>query len=303
MNSPENLTGIATFVTTARSSSFTQAAERLGVSKSAVGKSIASLEARLGIKLFHRTTRKLTLTVDGEAYFVSCANALDEIGSAEAALKSGHHRPSGRLRIDMPASFGRRVLLPVLLNIAEIYPDLQLTATFTDHLVDPIEEGVDLTIRFGELKDSTGLVARQLTRQKLVMCAAPRYLMEHGEPLTLDDLNEHQCILGYRRGQPLGWNVSDAGGSALHITPPATHQFDDGDAILSAALAGRGICQLPLSMVRESLGNDRLQAVLVRYSGQDVSVHAVWPSTRHLLPKVRFVVDELVRRSAAGALD
>lgn len=303
MNPLENLSGIATFVVAARAKSFTQAAELLGVTKSAVGKSIARLEARLGTKLFHRTTRQIALTADGEAYFNSCANALNEISSAERLLISGHQQPSGRLRIDMPASFGRRVLLPVLLKIADAHPHLQFTMTFTDYLVDPIEEGIDLTIRFGELRDSSGLIARQLTRQKQVICAAPSYLATHGEPQTLEDLQEHHCIRGYRRGQPLSWSVSEINGKPLRITPPATHQFNDGDAILSAALAGLGICQLPISLVREHLEGGKLRSILEEYVGPEVGVHAIWPYTRHLLPKVRCVVDELVRHAQEGALD
>lgn len=136
----ESLNGLVTFVTTARAGTFTEAAEALGISRSAVGKAIARLEVRLGVRLFHRTTRRISLTTDGEAYYASCAAALDEISAAEACLGSAAHLPSGRLRIDMPSSFGRLVVMPVLLKLCQQYPDLQLTVTFTDHFVDPIEE-------------------------------------------------------------------------------------------------------------------------------------------------------------------
>ncbi|WP_369991861.1 LysR family transcriptional regulator [Pseudomonas xanthosomatis] len=303
MQNEPGLSGVAIFVAAARAGSFTLAAERLGITKSAVGKSIAKLEERLGCKLFHRTTRSLGLTVDGAAYFASCSVALDEIAAAEAFLTSHQQTPSGRLRIDLPAAYGRSVVLPVLLEIIDVNPDLKLTITFTDHVIDPIEEGVDLTIRFGSLKDSSGLVARRLTVQKQIMCASPRYLEKHGCPESLDDLQNHSCIVNFRRGQRLSWTVLDSEGQVTRITPPGTHEVGDGDAIVAIAVAGQGICQMPSSLVREHLDNGSLVPVLEQYSPGDVEIHAVWPQTRHLLPKVRRVVDELVSRAERGALD
>ncbi|WP_432757958.1 LysR family transcriptional regulator [Pseudomonas syringae] len=291
------------FVTAARAGSFTVAADRLGITKSAVGKSIAKLEERLGCKLFHRTTRSSGLTVDGEAYFASCSAAVDEILAAEASLTSHQQTPSGRLRVDLPAAYGRSVVLPVLLEILDANPELKLTVTFTDTVIDLIEEGIDLSIRFGSLKDSSGLVARRLTVQKQVICAAPKYLERHGCPDSLEELQNHSCIVNYRRGQRMSWNVLDEQGEQTRITPPGTHEVGDGDAIVSMAVAGQGICQMPRSLIRDHLEAGRLVPVLERFNPSDVEIHAVWPQTRHLLPKVRRVVDELVARAKRGALD
>jgi DNA-binding transcriptional LysR family regulator len=140
----EQLAGVAAFVEAARTGSFTTAAQNLRITKSAVGKSVARLEERLGAKLFYRTTRHLSLTPDGAAYFASCAHALEEIVDAERALTSKHGKPTGKLRIDMPGAFGRRVLLPLLLDIAKAHPALRLVMTFTDRIIDPVEEGIDL---------------------------------------------------------------------------------------------------------------------------------------------------------------
>lgn len=299
----QSLSGVMIFVAAARANSFTVAADHLGITKSAVGKSIAKLEDRLGTKLFHRTTRRLSLTVDGEAYFASCAHAVDEIMAAEAALSSRKQTPSGRLRIDMPAAYGRKVVLPVLLDIAKANPDLQLTMTFTDHLIDPIEEGVDLMIRFGPLKDSSSLVARRLTVQGQVICASPQYLKEHGEPKSLEELQDHCCIVGFRRGQPLSWSVVDSDEDAIRISPPPTHEVGDGDAIVAMAVAGLGICQMPDSLVREHLQRGALIPVLDSFSAREIEINAVWPKTKHLQPKVRHVVDELVLRADQGALN
>lgn len=299
----DRLQGVRVFVEAARMLNFTAAAERLGLTKSGVGKSIAQLEARLGTKLFYRTTRSLGLTADGAAYLVSCTLALETLDEAEAALSSTQFEPRGRLRVDLPVAFGRQVVLPVLAGIAEAHPGLSLVLSFTDRLVDPVEAGVDLLIRFGELKSSTGLVARKLTEQRRVIFAAPSYIKRFGQPTSPDDLGEHRCIVGMRGEGSPSWIVTDAAGEATRVTPPATHEIGDGDAVVEAAIAGLGIAQMPSSLVRKPIAEGRLVAVLAPFSGASVSVHAVWPGTRHLLPKVRVIVDELVRRAAMGALD
>ena len=243
----DSFQGVITFVVAARSSSFTQAAERLGVSKSAVGKAIARLEERLGTQLFHRTTRRISLTADGEAYFVACSTALEEIGTAESGLGPGGGEPSGRLRVDVPVAFGRRVVAPLLFEIANKYPALQLNLTFSDHLVDPFEEGIDLLVRFGELQDTSGLVARRLTRQRWAICASPDYLARFGTPKTLEELGQHRCIVGHRRGQPLTWRVTEAG-KTVRYAPTSTHQIGDGEVMILSAVAGAGLCQMPRSL-------------------------------------------------------
>lgn len=290
----DSFQGVLTFVMAARSNSFTEAAGRLGISKSAVGKSIARLEERLGVQLFHRSTRRISLTADGDAYFIACSNALEEIGAAESGLGPGTREPSGRLRVDMPVAFGRRVVAPLLFEIADKYPALQLNMTFSDHLVDPIEEGIDLLIRFGELKDTHGLVARRLARQRWAVCAAPSYLKRFGVPDNLEDLNRHHCIVGHRRGQPLSWRVRD-GQETVRYTPPVTHQIGDGEAMIMAAVAGIGLCQMPRCLFNDDIEAGRLVEVLSGYEPEPVEVHAVWPKVSHLRPKVRYVVDELVR--------
>lgn len=290
----DSFQGVITFVMAARSNSFTEAATRLGVSKSAVGKSIARLEERLGVQLFHRTTRRISLTADGDAYFIACSNALEEIGAAESGLGPGTREPAGRLRIDIPVAFGRRVVAPLLFDIANKYPALQLIMTFSDHLVDPIEEGIDLLVRFGELADTSGLVARRLARQRWAICASPGYLERFGTPDTLESLDRHHCIVGHRRGHPLSWRVRQ-GEETVRFSPPSTHEIGDGEAMILAAVAGVGLCQMPRCLLREDIDAGRLVEVLGRYEPEPVDVHAVWPKVSHLRPKVRYVVDELVR--------
>ena len=298
----ESLSGIATFVAVARARSFTQAGEQLGISKSAVGKSIARLEQRLEVTLFHRTTRRLSLTADGAAFLEVCARALEDIAEAESILGARLAVPSGRLRVDMPAAFGRKVMLPILLEMGSAYPALQLTLTFADQLIDLVEEGVDLAIRFGTLEDSGDLVARKLTSHRWVICAAPGYLRQYGTPCTPADIGEHRCIVGYRRGRPLAWHMSEDGRPS-RFTPPPTHQIGDAEAMVDAALAGIGLCQMPLVLVRQHIDAGRLVTVLDTWTERAIDVHAVWPRTAHLRPKVRHLVDALVALAAQGRLN
>ena len=302
MNPIESLSGIVTFVVAARSSSFTEAAEKLGVSKSAVGKAVARLEERLGVKLFHRTTRRITLTSDGEAFFTTCAAAVDGITAVESSLGSDSKAPSGRIKIDMPVVFGRRIVLPLLLEIASEYPDLRLVLSFNDYLVDPIEEGVDLMIRFGELKDPAGVIARQLLTQRWAICASPAYLSQHGTPTSLDEVASHRCIVGLRQGLPLAWHISH-NGSASRFAPPATHQISDGEAMIDAAAAGLGLCQMPYSLLRKHVEAGRLVTLLDAYTDSDVPVYLIWPTGLRMRPKARYLIDILIDMAKAGRFD
>lgn len=303
MRTTDNLGGITAFVTTAQLGSFTAAAERLGLTKSAVGKSVGRLELRLGLTLFQRSTRRLSLTPDGELFLARCQQAIDIIEHAEAELTSHVVQPAGRLRVDLPSAFGRQRVLPILLAIARQYPALLLTVTFSERFVDLIEEGIDLVVRIGELADSSGLVARRLTTQKLVICAAPGYLLEHGKPQKPEEILLHRCVVGFRRHQPLSWLFKAANGQALRLTPPATYEFADGDAMLAATLAGCGLSQLPRWLVGEYLQRGELEEVLCEYAGGEMPISAVWPKSRQPLPKVRYAVDELLRAAAKGRLD
>jgi DNA-binding transcriptional LysR family regulator len=294
--------GVAVFVAAARADNFTQAAERMGLTKSSVGKTIARLEQSLGVKLFHRTTRLMRLTADGEAYLGACTAALEEITAAQAALSSNNRVLSGRIHIDMPVAFGRRVLLPALIEITRPHPGLSLSLTFTDATSDLLQDDVDIAIRFGALKDTSHLAARYLASQDRVICASPKYLSAMGEPFSLPDVRRHRCIVGCPKGPPLVWVVRDDG-AEKRFTPPPTHQMSDGDAMVDAAVSGLGLGQFPISMVREQLHDGRLRAVLQRFASIGVDIHAVWPKRAHLSPRVRYVVDELVAWATTGKFD
>jgi DNA-binding transcriptional LysR family regulator len=303
MTQVDQLNGVIAFVHSAEALSFTAAAAKLGITKSAVGKSVTKLEERLGIKLLHRSTRSLSLTPDGEAYFASLRHALGEIEAAETTLLSKSQAISGRLRIDSPAAFGRQILMPLLLDFSRRYSGLTLSLSFTDKIVDPVEEGVDLTVRFGETRDCTGLISKKLTEQPSVVVAAPSYLETRGTPQSVADLQRHDCICGFGRDNSASWRIKDSDGAPIRYLPPVSHQFGDGEAIVAATLAGLGMCQMPRSLVRAHLETGALISVLDEIADVPVSVYAVWPVTRHLLPRVRTVVDFLAEKGRQGELD
>lgn len=302
MSSSEHFAGIQAFVETARHLSFTEAAQVLGLTKSAVGKSVSRLEARLGVTLIHRSTRRLVLTPDGEAYLAVARRALEEIRAAETALSSGNRGIAGRLRIDAPAAWGRQVLLPVLAEIVHKHPGLHLALSFSDRIIDPVEEKVDLVIRFGETADTTGLITRKLAEQRAPLFAAPSYIARRGAPQTPEDLSHHDCITGVRLDAPIGYRIARMGSAPERLRVTPTHEIGDGSAVIDAAIAGLGIAQMPWSLVAAPLADGRLVEVLADHATVPVGIHALWPETRHLLARVRHVVDVLASKGQQGKL-
>lgn len=293
---PDHLKGITIFVQAVEAGSFTLAGERMELTRSGVAKSVARLEERLGVRLIARTTRHFALTDEGQAFYDSCVRALAELAGAEAAVSLRRAAPSGRLRIDLPHVFGRRWALPALLEIGAAYPDLRMEVSFSDRLVDPIEEGIDLVIRIGELSDSAVLVARRLGVQASVVCASPAYLAVHGAPRTIADLDDHACIMFGRDGRANPWLFVDEGGKTISAAVRGRYMFNHSEAILAAARAGQGPALLATWLCADDLRTGRLVEILPEAATLGFPIHAVWPRTRHLAPKVRVVVDELVKR-------
>lgn len=296
MIDPGSLQGLLSFVHAVQTGSFTQAAQRLGVSASAVGKAVALMETRLGVRLLSRTTRSLGLTAEGEAYYQACVEALTVLDAGQAQLAAHRQVPSGRLRVDLPLDFGRRRVAPLLFEIAGRFPNLALDISFNDRRVDLVQEGIDLAIRIGELDDSAGLVARLLCTQRLALCAAPAYLDRHGRPQTIDDLERHALIVYGRDGSLSPWFLRDPEGRLRKYTPRGRIVLGHGEPMLDAALAGCGITYLPSWLMADELASGRLERVLSPDLVDGAPIHAIWPATRTLAPKIRFVVDELVQR-------
>lgn len=291
--------GISEFILAAQLQSFTAAALQLGVTSSAVGKGVSRLERRLGVKLLHRTTRKLTLTNDGEAYLATCLRVTEELGDTEDCLSNGLAEPRGRLRIDLPAAFGRRYLAPTLVALVRQHPQLDLTLTLGDRTVDMVGEAIDLAVRIGALKDDAALVARRIGEQHLVICAAPDYLRRRGPVTSRAALLEHDCVISWRKGLRASWLLQGPGGRIEEQEIHVRHELDDGETMLQSVLDGCGLAQLPTWLVHEHLRTGALTTVLDEYAGASMPIHVIWPRTRYIQPKVRVVIDAFLALAAA----
>lgn len=289
------LDGVTVFVEVVRLGGFARAAEHLGLTRSAVGKAMGRLEARLVTRLFHRTTRVQSLTDDGQIYYEHCLRALAELQAAEAQMESGRHEVAGRLRVSMPVLFGRHCIAPILLRLARQHPTLELYLSFSDRPVDVLAEGFDLVIRNGELgTESDWLRARKLGEQRKVVCASALYLAAHGRPRSIDELATHTILL-YRRGERINvWQLSDTSGRIVDIPLSSRLQFDDLEAIADAATAGLGLAWLPEWLVRDRLNTGALVAVLEDHPSADIDIHALWPSAPNMPLRLRLAVDALM---------
>src|SRR5262249_9876818 len=216
--------GIAEFVAVARLGSFTAVAAELGMTKSAVGRAVSRLEARVGSKLLHRTTRRRILTPAGEAWLEHCVAALAELDRGESALMLARDTPGGDVRIDLPTAFGRLFVMPVLLDVAERYPALRLNVSFTDRRVDLVGENIDLAVRIGNLEDSTDLLARQIGVQQMVIAGASSYIAKRGVPRSLADLKAHDCIVGRRQGHRIAWLLKQPDGAIAQHAVSVKHE-------------------------------------------------------------------------------
>lgn len=296
----DTLKDIPVFVASVEAGSFAQAAVRLHLSRSAVGKSIARLEERLGVRLFHRTTRSQRLTDNGALFYERCLRALEEIRGAESQLETGKHQVSGRLRVAVPVLFGRQCIAPLLIELAQEHPGLELEMSFSDRVVDLVEEGFDMAVRNGALADSSVLVARRLGEHRMVLCAAPDYLLKNGQPQTVDDLRQHTAINYTRAGRVLPWQLMDYDGTSRTFIPRSSLNMDDLQAICDAALAGHGLAWLPCWMVIKEIQQGDLVPLLKQAPDVRFDVHAVWQQTPHLPLRVRIAIDMLVKRLPAA---
>lgn len=289
----ESLSGLTAFVCAAELGSFVAAAERLGVSASAIGKSVARLEQSLGVRLLNRSTRHLSLSEEGAIFFARSRRIVEEIELAEAEISRWRAAPRGRLRISLPA-IGYRMLLPVLPEFRRRYPDIDLDLDCNDRLIDVIAEGVDAVIRSGEFQDSR-LQQRKLGYFRFVLVASPGYLRASGNPQTPEDLSRHAC-LRYRfpnSGQRQQWEFI-AGTPAPSLSGGVT--FNNVEALIAAAQAGLGIAYVPDFAVAGLLADGSLCPLLSDYLSAGGQFSLLWPANRHLLPKLRVFVDFLAQQ-------
>lgn len=284
---------IALFLQVLDSGSISAAARHLDISSAVASQRLQRLEAELGVRLLHRTTRRLHPTPEGQVLAQHGRPLIEELTVLTESIRQNHHEMSGLLRVTAPASFGDRHLLPLLPDFLAAHPQLQVKLHLDDRIVDLIDEGYDLAIRIGRLEDSS-LVSRYLAENQRVLCAAPAYLARRGVPQEVEDLLQHDCLAQSGRNEmPRLWRLLDAGGNVHAIHVQSRFQSNFGDALRRAALAGLGIAQHSFWHIREDVQAGRLQIVLPQYRLPASGIYAVMP-TRTLQPaRVRVFVDYL----------
>ncbi len=290
-----DLSGIEAFVHTAEERSFRRAAERLGLTPAAISKAVAKLEARLGTQLLERTSRKVTLTPEGTTYLHHARTALDALQAGRDAVEESSRAPRGTVTATVPFILGAPVVRGWPRLLAR-HPRLDFDLRVTDRFVRMHEENIDVAVRVGELSDSS-LIARKLSSPRWVTAGSPAYLAQRGVPRAPSDLAHHECLkFTTPRGGVVAWQFADAqGGAGRMIDTPTRHRIDQGGLLVEAAVAGVGLVQAFDFLVAEHLGAGRLVEVLARESAAGPPIHALCRPRRHRIPKIRVLLDFLVK--------
>lgn len=294
----DRVTSLQVFARVAALGSLSAAARALAMSQTMATKHVAAIEERLGVKLLHRTTRRLTLTEAGRNYLEAAERILADLEEADAAAAAETAEVRGTLRVNAPVSFGGREIAPLLPEIARLHPALTIELGLNDRHVDLIEEGWDLVVRIGSLDDSS-MIARRLARCRTAVCAAPAYLARHGTPRTIADLGNHNC-LGYTLSRSMGvgrWGFGRDGKTTVAVS--GNLNANNGDVLLAAAIAGQGIVYEPTFLVGPEIAAGRLVALALDHEPLELGgIYAAYPSTRRPPAKVRAFIDLLAARLA-----
>lgn len=281
---------ITSFVATATHGSLSAAARTEGVTPAIVGRRLDALEARLGVKLMQRTTRRLSLTSEGQAFLEDCQRILDDLANAEAAVSLGGVKASGNLKISAPAGFGRKHVAPLVGDFMTVNPELTVNLDLTDRLVDLLKESIDCAVRIGELADSS-LVSVRLGEMRRVVVASPAYLVAHGVPRSPTDLARHNCLV---LGQQRGWSFRDPeSGVVQTLKVNGSFECNDGAVLHEWALKSRGLAWRSLWEVGSDVREGRLTTVLDAWQAPPMGIYAVFPERRHLPLRVRLFIDLL----------
>ncbi len=281
------------FTAVVEAGSFVGAADALGISKAVVSRLVAELEARLGVRLMHRTTRKLSLTEEGRTFHARCKSVLADVEEAEAEITARAGQARGLLKVNVPVTFGVMHLAPLWGDFMARNPEVSLDVTLSDRFVDLVEEGYDLAVRIGRLGNSS-LISRQLASTRMVLCASPRYLKAHGKPSHPSDLAQH-AVLGYSLAS-MGdlWEFTGPQGPVAVKVQPRL-RTNSGDTCVQAAIHHQGVVLQPSFMVHQHLKDGSLQELMPEYRSFELGIHAVYPSRQHVAPKIRVLIDYLQR--------
>jgi len=293
----DRFNALATFVKVVEQGSFARAADRLSVSTSAVSRQVAELEAHLDVRLLNRTTRRLSLTEAGQAFYERCVQLLADLEETESSVRSTAVEPKGTLRVTCGVTFGERYLAPAIAEFAGLHPQVSFDVDLSDRVVDLVEEGFDLAIRIGPVGNQA-LVSRRIGSTQFVCCASPAYLARHPAPVTPADLEQHAC-LGYTYAAVTSaWTFESRDGTRHTPRILPRHKLNNGRMLAELAAAGLGIVLEPDFIVAPEVRSGRLQRLLTDYQPPRSPIAAVYPSRRHLSAKVRSFVDFLAARHA-----
>ncbi|ELX09061.1 transcriptional regulatory protein [Janthinobacterium sp. HH01] len=284
---------VPVFVTVVECGSFAEAARRMHLSRSAVGKAVTRLEERLGVRMFQRTTRSKSLTDDGQAFYEYCLQAVKALQTGQAMLETGRASVGGTLRVTMPVLFGRMFIAPVLLRLAAANPGLGLDLDFRDHHLDLIESGTDMAIRNGPLGMSTGLNSKRLFRIRTVVCAAPAYIARCGVPHDIDELARREAIVYSRDGRDLVWQFPRLDGTLTEFIPQSAMRLNDLGAMLDAVRAGCGIAWLPHWLVAGNLAQGNLIELLPDEPSRFEDINVLWPDAPYLPTRVHAAINAI----------
>lgn len=288
---PDSLYEMSVFSRVVAAGSLSAAARDLGISTAGVSRRLAALEARLGVRLLNRTTRRVSLTDEGAIYHEACTRILAEIEEADAAASSRLVEPEGALKVALPASFGHLHIAPLVPHFAARFPKVRLALSLSDRTVNVIEEGFDLAIRISELEDSS-LAARKLAPNRRVVCASPAYLARHGVPRRPEDLQNHNCVI--TQDFHMTWEYRDPVGKRGSVRVSGNYSCDNWEVLREWALAGLGIALKSTWDVRRQLEEGSLVALLPGYDfSSEVAIYAVYPHRRYLPAKTRVFIDFL----------
>lgn len=295
----DRLAAIEAFVRVVEGGSFVRAAQKLGLSTSALSQRVADLEAHLSTRLLNRTTRKLSLTQSGQAFFERSVALLADLEEAEQLVASSAARPRGTLKLTCAHAIGVQRIAPAIARFQAEHPEVKFEVVVADRIVDLVEEGFDLAIRIGVV-GSEQLVARKLGTMHLVMCAAPGYLKRRGVPRSAADLAQHDLLTYAYARTPRLWTLRGPDGHAVEVKAAGSLHANSGEVLVAAAVAGQGIILETDFHVAAALADGRLLRVLPQYQGGSGDIWAVYPSRRHLSAKVRLFVDHVAAEFAAA---
>ena len=278
--------------------SFAAAAAALPASRAAVSRYVSELEQRLGVRLLHRTTRKLSLTEEGEVFHARCREILSSIEESEAEISTRAGNASGLLKISVPLSFGVKHLAQLWAGFMAAHPQVSLDVNLSDRAVDLVDEGFDMAIRIARLPDSS-LISRKIATTRLLLCASPEYVQRRGEPREPEDLREHDVIAYTLLSMGDQWNFEGPNGPVTVKVAPRL-RTNNGDTCIAAAMNGAGIILQPTFLVSEQIAGADLVELLPRFRSIELGIFAVYPTRKFVAPKVRLLIDQ-VSRSFAGA--